>query len=118
MFQMVGVFAEFERSMIVERVNAGLAVAKAKGVKLGRPKVKERLKEQIRELVAEGKSVRMVSKKLKVSTGTVVNVKKGMTSFENLTVVPLNSDESTDFDASKLSTDEFKAYAESRLAEE
>ena len=118
MFQMVGVFAEFERSMIVERVNAGLAVAKAKGVKLGRPRVKERLKDQIRELVAEGKSVRMVSKKLKVSTGTVVNVKKGMTSFENLTVVPLNSDESTDFDASKLSTDEFKAYAESRLAEE
>jgi len=118
MFQMVGVFAEFERSMIVERVNAGLAVAKAKGVKLGRPRVKERLKEQIRELVAEGKSVRMVSKKLKVSTGTVMNVKKGMTSFENLTVVPLKSDESTDFDASKLSTDEFKAYAESRLAKE
>jgi len=55
---------------------------------------------------------------LKVSTGTVVNVKKGMTSFENLTVVPLKSDESTDFDASKLSTDEFKAYAESRLAKE
>jgi DNA invertase Pin-like site-specific DNA recombinase len=36
MFQMCGVFAEFERSMIVERVNAGLARAKAKGVKLGR----------------------------------------------------------------------------------
>jgi DNA invertase Pin-like site-specific DNA recombinase len=36
MFQMCGVFAEFERSMIVERVNAGLARAKANGVKLGR----------------------------------------------------------------------------------
>ena len=36
MFQMCGVFAEFERSMIVERVNAGLARAKASGVKLGR----------------------------------------------------------------------------------
>ena len=34
MFQMCGVFAEFERSMIVERVNAGLARAKANGVKL------------------------------------------------------------------------------------
>jgi len=38
LFQMVSVFAEFERSMIVERVNAGLARAKARGVKLGRPK--------------------------------------------------------------------------------
>src|SRR6202007_1712165 len=33
MFQMCGVFAEFERAMIVERVNSGLARAKAKGVK-------------------------------------------------------------------------------------
>ena len=36
MFQMLGVFAEFERAMIRERVNAGLARAKAKGVTLGR----------------------------------------------------------------------------------
>ena len=36
MFQMCGVFAEFERSMIVERVNAGLARAKGNGAKLGR----------------------------------------------------------------------------------
>jgi DNA invertase Pin-like site-specific DNA recombinase len=36
MFQMCGVFAEFERSMIVERVNAGLKRAKAQGIKLGR----------------------------------------------------------------------------------
>jgi DNA invertase Pin-like site-specific DNA recombinase len=36
MFQMCGVFAEFERCMIRERVNAGLARAKAKGIKLGR----------------------------------------------------------------------------------
>ena len=36
MFQMCGVFAEFERAMIVGRVNAGLKRAKAQGVKLGR----------------------------------------------------------------------------------
>jgi|SRR5437870_1441284 len=35
MFQMLGVFAEFERGIIRERVNAGLARARAKGVKLG-----------------------------------------------------------------------------------
>jgi DNA invertase Pin-like site-specific DNA recombinase len=37
MFQMLGVFAEFERSMIKERVRAGLARAKEAGTKLGRP---------------------------------------------------------------------------------
>ena len=40
MFQMCGVFAEFERGMIRERVNAGLARARAKGTKLGRRSVK------------------------------------------------------------------------------
>src|SRR6195256_2640943 len=40
MFQMLGVFAEFERGIIRERVNAGLARAKAKGTKLGRRTVK------------------------------------------------------------------------------
>ena len=35
MFQMMGVFAEFERSMIVERVRAGVARAKASGTKSG-----------------------------------------------------------------------------------
>jgi DNA invertase Pin-like site-specific DNA recombinase len=37
MFQMMGVFAEFEREMIRERVNAGLSRAKANGTQLGRP---------------------------------------------------------------------------------
>lgn len=37
MFQMCGVFAEFERAIIVERVNAGLSRARAKGKTLGRP---------------------------------------------------------------------------------
>jgi resolvase-like protein len=40
MFQMLGVFAEFERGIIRERVNAGLARARASGVKLGRRRVK------------------------------------------------------------------------------
>jgi DNA invertase Pin-like site-specific DNA recombinase len=37
MFQMMGVFAEFERAMIQERVRAGLARAKGEGKRLGRP---------------------------------------------------------------------------------
>src|SRR5881392_475746 len=50
MFQMCGVFAEFERAMIVERVNSGLARARAKGVKLGRRPVKPSVEERILSL--------------------------------------------------------------------
>jgi len=41
MFQMCGVFAEFEKSMIVERVNAGIARAKQAGIEFGRGKRKD-----------------------------------------------------------------------------
>src|SRR6478672_5076414 len=47
MFQMCGVFAEFERGMIRERVNAGLARAKERGSKLGRPSVKPSVEQRI-----------------------------------------------------------------------
>src|SRR5262245_63099965 len=39
LFQMMGVFAEFERSMIQERVRAGLARARSEGKQLGRPRI-------------------------------------------------------------------------------
>lgn len=48
MFQMMGVFAEFERAMIQERVRAGLARAKAEGKRLGRPKVDEATEDAVR----------------------------------------------------------------------
>src|ERR1700693_3328355 len=47
MFQMMGVFAEFERSMIRERVNAGLRRAKAAGKTLGRPRIPAELEARI-----------------------------------------------------------------------
>ena len=47
MFQMCGVFAEFERAMIVERVNAGLARAPEKGVRFGRKPVKPAVEQRI-----------------------------------------------------------------------
>ena len=39
MFQIIGAMAEFERSLIQERVRAGLRNARAKGKKFGRPRV-------------------------------------------------------------------------------
>jgi DNA invertase Pin-like site-specific DNA recombinase len=55
MFQMLGVFAEFERGIIRERVNAGLARAKAKGTKLGRRRVKPSVEARILELRGRGR---------------------------------------------------------------
>ncbi len=54
MFQMCGVFAQFERTMIQERVKAGLARARAKGKTLGRAKVAGKVEDRIRELAAQG----------------------------------------------------------------
>jgi DNA invertase Pin-like site-specific DNA recombinase len=54
LFQMMGVFAEFERAIIVERINAGLARAKANGVVLGRPKIRARDEERARKELANG----------------------------------------------------------------
>src|SRR5215510_6302121 len=48
MFQMLGVFAEFEHSIIQERVRAGLQRAKRDGKRLGRPPLAEKLAERIR----------------------------------------------------------------------
>jgi DNA invertase Pin-like site-specific DNA recombinase len=47
---LLGVFAEFERGIIRERVNAGLARAKAKGVRLGRPGIDPQVEKRIRML--------------------------------------------------------------------
>ncbi len=71
MMHMLGAFAEFEASLIKERVRAGLRNAKAKGKRLGRPK-----KEYwaILELSREGMSVPQIVKKLNVSRATVYRV--------------------------------------------
>ena len=71
MFQMCGVFAEFERAMIVERVNSGLARAKAKGVKLGRGNKKdgERSADEQRWGMSRGELERRIRKLHKGGTG-------------------------------------------------
>ena len=71
MFQMCGVFAEFERSMVQERVKAGLERARAKGKRLGRPPVPPIQIEKIRKLRAEGMTLTAIAKKTGVSVGKV-----------------------------------------------
>ena len=74
MFQMLGVFAEFERGMIRERVNAGLARAKAKGVKLGRRPVAPAIERRIRELRSGGMGILKIGRELGVGTSVVQRV--------------------------------------------
>jgi DNA invertase Pin-like site-specific DNA recombinase len=54
MFQLCGVFAELERSIIQERVKAGLERARAMGKILGRPRSDQRTEAKIRDLAARG----------------------------------------------------------------
>jgi len=77
MFQMLGVFAEFEREMIRERVLAGLARAKSQGTKLGRKKIDDSdadKVEKIRTLRAAGVGVRAIARDLGVGCGTVLRL--------------------------------------------
>jgi len=74
MFQMLGVFSEFERAMIKERINAGLARAKAQGKTLGRPKVSLQVENKIRKLRSTGKGIRKIASELRVGVSTVKRV--------------------------------------------
>jgi DNA invertase Pin-like site-specific DNA recombinase len=74
MFQMLGVFAEFERGIIRERVNAGLARARANGTKLGRRPVKPAVEARIRQLRAKGDGILKIGKKLGIGTSVVQRV--------------------------------------------
>ena len=78
MFGMLGVFAEFERSMIQGRVNAGLARAKAAGVVLGRPKVASGTEAAIAARLEAGEGMVKVAKALGVGVSTVQRVKRAM----------------------------------------
>jgi DNA invertase Pin-like site-specific DNA recombinase len=75
MLHMCGVFAEFERAMLVERINAGLARAKKQGKKLGRPtSTTPRTESQIRTLHAKGIGKLKIARELGVGVSTVQRV--------------------------------------------
>jgi DNA invertase Pin-like site-specific DNA recombinase len=78
MFQMLGVFAEFERSLIRERVLAGLARAKSCGKRLGRrplESVDAGKVAEIREMLRQGSSPRLIAKSLQCGVGTVMRLR-------------------------------------------
>jgi DNA invertase Pin-like site-specific DNA recombinase len=78
MFQIIGAMAEFERALIQERVKAGLRNAKAKGVRLGRPRVFVS-EARVATLRGAGASWRAIATELGVALGTVHRTVQGRT---------------------------------------
>jgi DNA invertase Pin-like site-specific DNA recombinase len=78
MFQMLGVFAQFERAMIRERVNAGLARARAQGKTLGRPKVAPTVERRVRASLSKGTGILKTARALGLGTRTVQRIKDEM----------------------------------------
>lgn len=76
LFGMLGVFAEFERSMIRDRVMAGLDRARAAGKRLGRPRVTPFKIGRIRAALDEGRGVRETARLLRVSPAKVSEVRR------------------------------------------
>jgi DNA invertase Pin-like site-specific DNA recombinase len=75
MYQMLGVFAEFERAMIQDRVRAGLRKARAEGRTLGRPRVDAKTEAAIRAKLKAGVGMTRAARELGVGVSTVVRVK-------------------------------------------
>ena len=76
MFQMLGVFAEFERAIIQERIKAGLARAKANGTKLGRRPTPPQRITAVKIARSDGLSIRKIATKYKMSTRTIQDILK------------------------------------------
>jgi DNA invertase Pin-like site-specific DNA recombinase len=77
MFQLLGAMAEFERALIQERARAGIRNARAKGKRLGRPRVVVDAS-RIADLRAKGQSWAQIKAELGVSKGTAQRVFAGL----------------------------------------
>jgi DNA invertase Pin-like site-specific DNA recombinase len=77
-FQVTGAFAEFERSMIRQRVRAGLRRAVAQGKQLGRPKIAGEMERKAERLLRKGTGILKTAKTLGIGTGTVQRIRDAM----------------------------------------
>lgn len=66
--------AQFERELITERVNAGIAAAKARGVKFGRPQKNKGCQDRIKGLVSEGFSSAEISRRVGLPYSSVTEM--------------------------------------------
>jgi DNA invertase Pin-like site-specific DNA recombinase len=78
MFQVCGAFAEFERSMIRQRVRLGLKRAVAQGKRLGRPQIGGDIEHKVQRELRKGTGILKVARALRLGTGTVHRIKREM----------------------------------------
>jgi len=78
LFQMLGVFAEFERAILKSRIKAAHGRCRAKGVRIGRPPTPVSRLEKVEKALKRGLSVRKAAAETGVSTATVMRVKRSM----------------------------------------
>ena len=78
MFQITGAFAEFERSMIRQRVKLGLKRAVAQGKQLGRPPIASELERKAQRELRKGTGILKVARLVGLGTGTVHRIKREM----------------------------------------
>ena len=71
LLNVLGAIAQFEHSIIVERVNAGLAAARRRGIKLGRPGTLSVHHEAVAKLRAQGRTGRAIAKELGIPSSSV-----------------------------------------------
>jgi len=74
MFQLCGVFAEFERAIIRERVKSGIARVRATGKKWGRPRVSVAIERKVRALRRQDKGIIRIAREAGIGVGTVQRI--------------------------------------------
>ena len=82
MFQLLGVFSEYERAMVSERVKSSLARLREQGKVLGRKPLDPAKVEHIKASLDQGISINKTAKALQVGIGTVHRIKVAMASAE------------------------------------
>ena len=78
MIALVGVFAEFERDLLIERVRAGLSRARAEGKQIGRPRLPDKAVKQIEAGLRAGHGLRAICRATGCGSGTVQRIRREM----------------------------------------
>lgn len=85
MFQMLGAFAQFERSLIRERQREGIALAKKEGRPLGRAKALTEMQEkEVQTRAAQGANKQALAKEYGISRQTLYRILKNASSIDNV----------------------------------
>jgi putative DNA-invertase from lambdoid prophage Rac len=74
---MLAVFAEFERDILTERVKAGIAQAREKGRRHGRPQTAAKQAAEVKKLFKKGLSKAEIARRLKIGRTSVIRILNG-----------------------------------------